>query len=218
MKDNHTWFICFAPYDKPKYAICVFLQGAKAGGTTAAPIAARIMDQALALDQGTFQVDVKPFAPAPGSFAFVNSVDFASQGPNLAPTDLKAAAVAEPQDETPDKNDEPDAATKNGDHDRTVAARPKVRVAPDAQGMVPKALPADADPQHKDTAFMHSLRNFFHRGGDDDPSADSSQDLKTQQKNLRKQQKAQLHQQQPSQPQPQASPDQPKHKKFLGIF
>jgi hypothetical protein len=90
-------------------------------------------------------------------------------------------------------------------------------MAPDAQGTVAKALPADSDPR-KDSPFMHSLRNFFHRGGDDDSSGDSTQDLKAQQKNLRKQQKAQLHQQQPSQPQPQASPDQPKRKKFLGIF
>jgi penicillin-binding protein 2 len=27
-KDNHTWFISFAPYEKPKFAICVFVQGA----------------------------------------------------------------------------------------------------------------------------------------------------------------------------------------------
>ncbi len=42
VKDNHTWFICFAPYQKPKYAVCVFIQGAKGGGITAAPIAAQI--------------------------------------------------------------------------------------------------------------------------------------------------------------------------------
>jgi penicillin-binding protein 2 len=28
IKDNHTWFICFAPYDAPKFAVTVFVQGA----------------------------------------------------------------------------------------------------------------------------------------------------------------------------------------------
>ena len=52
VKDNHTWFLSFAPYEAPKYAICIFVQGAKSGGGVAAPIAAKILEDIFALDQG----------------------------------------------------------------------------------------------------------------------------------------------------------------------
>ena len=52
VKDNHTWFLAFAPYDAPKYAICVIVQGAKSGGGVSAPIAAKILEDIFALDQG----------------------------------------------------------------------------------------------------------------------------------------------------------------------
>lgn len=41
IKDNHTWFLCFAPYDHPKYVVCVLVQGAKSGGAVAAPLGAK---------------------------------------------------------------------------------------------------------------------------------------------------------------------------------
>ena len=205
VKDNHTWFICFAPYDKPKYAVCVFLQGAKSGGGTAAPIAARILDEMLALDQGTLHVDVKPLAPAPGSFTFITAVDFNNPIPLQVAADPSKVSA---DDEAP--NSEPEPADKNTDHDRVEAARPKVRAMPDAQGT---EQPAVAGAAPNDSPLMRSLRKFFRRGDTDSP--DASQDLKAQQSTLRKQQKAQLRQQQPTQPQPQATP---KRKKFLGVF
>lgn len=83
IKDNHTWFISFAPYDKPKYAVCVLVQGAKSGGGVAAPIAAKILEDSFALDKEPVpgEEPPKPFElarlePAKGSFKFVESVDF----------------------------------------------------------------------------------------------------------------------------------------------
>ncbi|MGE5532333.1 MAG: penicillin-binding protein 2, partial [Bacteroidota bacterium] len=40
----HAWFVAFAPYDKPKYAIAVFVSEGEHGGTTAGPVARRILD------------------------------------------------------------------------------------------------------------------------------------------------------------------------------
>jgi peptidoglycan glycosyltransferase len=46
---NTTWFIAFAPADRPRYAIAVVLQDQTgAGGTTAAPIAKAVMQALLA--------------------------------------------------------------------------------------------------------------------------------------------------------------------------
>jgi len=49
-QDNHTWFIAFAPYEKPRYAVCVIVQGAKSGGGVSAPLAAKILDDIFKLD------------------------------------------------------------------------------------------------------------------------------------------------------------------------
>lgn len=39
---THAWFIGFAPYDNPRYALCVFVGGGGTGAEVAVPIAARI--------------------------------------------------------------------------------------------------------------------------------------------------------------------------------
>ena len=75
VKDNHTWFLTFAPYDAPKYAICVIVQGAKSGGGVSAPIAAKILEDIFALDQGKGP-ELAWLEPAKGNFKFVESVDF----------------------------------------------------------------------------------------------------------------------------------------------
>ncbi len=75
VKDNHTWFLTFAPYEAPKYAICVLVQGAKSGGGVAAPIAAKILEDIFALDNEK-EPELAWLEPAKGNFKFVESVDF----------------------------------------------------------------------------------------------------------------------------------------------
>jgi penicillin-binding protein 2 len=43
-KDSHAWFVGYAPYDAPKYAISVFVKNAGHGGEMAAPLAAQILE------------------------------------------------------------------------------------------------------------------------------------------------------------------------------
>ena len=74
-KDNHTWFISFAPYETPKFAVCVFVQGAKSGGGVSAPIAQRILEQSLALEKG-FDPGLAWLEPARGSFAQIDEVNY----------------------------------------------------------------------------------------------------------------------------------------------
>src|SRR5262249_15077356 len=40
--DHTTWFISFAPYEKPRYAVVVMVEGGDSGGSTCAPVAGRI--------------------------------------------------------------------------------------------------------------------------------------------------------------------------------
>ncbi|MBC8065641.1 MAG: penicillin-binding protein 2 [Chlorobia bacterium] len=46
-RKTHSWFIGFAPYDKPKIAICVFIEEGGHGGEIAAPIAKRVVQRYL---------------------------------------------------------------------------------------------------------------------------------------------------------------------------
>jgi penicillin-binding protein 2 len=101
VKDNHTWFIAFAPYEKPRYAVAVIVQGAQSGGGVAAPIAAKILADIFKMEEGE-AVEVAALEPAKGSFQFVSSVDFGRPIPAAladAPPE-EAAMDAPPADPT----------------------------------------------------------------------------------------------------------------------
>ncbi len=51
-RPTHAWFVCFAPYRQPKYAVAVFVWEGGHGGTTAAPIARRILAAAFGVERG----------------------------------------------------------------------------------------------------------------------------------------------------------------------
>lgn len=63
-QDTIAWFVCFAPYEKPKFAVCVMVQGGAHGGSVAAPIAAKILEETLAMDRGDYQPLLAALPPA----------------------------------------------------------------------------------------------------------------------------------------------------------
>lgn len=118
IKDNHTWFLAFAPYEDPRYAVAVLVQGAQSGGGVAAPIASKILSDIFKMEEGE-TVDVAALAPAKGSFQFVSSVDFGRAVP---------AALADAPESDVAASEGPPAGT----------APPTVRPAADAEGTVQK--------------------------------------------------------------------------------
>ena len=76
VKDNHTWFISFAPFENPEYVVVVFVQGAKSGGGVSAPIAAKILDEIQKYKSGKEDIQLAALEPAKGNFLFTESVDF----------------------------------------------------------------------------------------------------------------------------------------------
>ena len=44
---DHAWFIGYAPYEDPKVVVSVILENAGGGGSTAAPVARKVMDYIL---------------------------------------------------------------------------------------------------------------------------------------------------------------------------
>lgn len=120
IKDNHTWFVAFAPFDAPRYAVAIIVQGAHSGGGVAAPIAAKILADIFKMEEGE-KVELAALEPAKGSFQFVNTVDFGRPIP-------AALADAPPADTSASEGPPP-------------AAQPNVRPEADAEGTVEQKKP-----------------------------------------------------------------------------
>ncbi|MGB8168924.1 MAG: penicillin-binding protein 2 [Chthoniobacteraceae bacterium] len=143
-KDNHTWFIAFAPYETPKYAICIMVQGAKSGGGVSAPIAQKILEECLAMEKG-YDPGLDSLQPAVGSFRAIEMVSY------------KQSAVPASMQEDQETADNAAAPIKQ-DEKKTPArtARPDIRVAADSRGRVAQKPVRPAVP-------VVEKRNFFQR-------------------------------------------------------
>ena len=147
-EENVAWFACFAPFDHPKYVVVVMVQGASGhGGEVAGPIATRILERALAQDEGKFDMQVAWLPPAhhANPLQLIKSVAYNEKGGNLGSED----------DEGADQSQTATAQMASSD------ASPDVEPEADSQGKVrrrtassvARALPA-ATP---------APRNFFER-------------------------------------------------------
>lgn len=133
-KDNHTWFICFAPYDDPKFAICIMVEGGKSGGGTSAPIAQKILEESLALERG-YDPQLAWLEPAPGHFNLIEEV-------NYKKTEVPAE-MASPDQETAEHTDPPPEKPSRK-KEKQVQARPDIRPDADARGRIaPRAGPVN---------------------------------------------------------------------------
>lgn len=150
-QDNHTWFITFAPYDDPQFAVCVMVQGAKSGGGVSAPIAQKIMEESFALEKG-FDPGLAKLEPAKGSFAQIEQVDYTKNA--------QIAAIADDRETA----DHVDAPMKPKDQQQ-VGAKPDIRADADARGKQRGGGNQAAPPTEK--------RNFFQRLFGAKPSAPS---------------------------------------------
>lgn len=61
---THAWFACYAPADKPRIAVCSFVEHGGHGGSTAAPLAKQVLDKFFGVDSAAKLVQ-KPPAKTP---------------------------------------------------------------------------------------------------------------------------------------------------------
>jgi penicillin-binding protein 2 len=175
-KDNHTWFISFAPYENPEYVVVVFVQGAKSGGGVSAPIAAKILEGIRKYKSGEDGVQLAALEPAKGNFLFTESVNF--------DRDVAASTKLFDDGETAES---PSAA---GQENRPNAS-PNVRADADAAGRVKnktKSPSPDAEstssavapPVPVSTPKPNPIQNIFNFiGGKREKSSGSDQRKKT---------------------------------------
>ncbi|MFT5107303.1 MAG: penicillin-binding protein 2 [Pseudoalteromonas tetraodonis] len=125
--DNHAWFVGFAPYENPRFAVCVFVQGGKSGGSVAAPIMRKIVEDSLIIyknrkDNEKLAIMPEPVKEAQGSFDFTELVSFDETLPPDALGDDGDDGNVGPAREAPR------TAV------RTTKPKPRMRKAPDEAG------------------------------------------------------------------------------------
>jgi len=130
VKDYHTWFLSFAPYDQPRYVVCVFVQGGKSGGSVPAPIAAKILEQIFALEQGQ-EVKLAALEAAPGSFQPISGIDFTKQFP------AQVGGTNEPVTDVPEESSAPGGESGEG----SSGAKPDIREEADSRGRANNKTP-----------------------------------------------------------------------------
>src|SRR5438046_513576 len=131
-EENVAWCVCFAPFDHPKYVVAVMVQGASGhGGEVAGPIATRILERAVAQDEGKFDMQVAWTAPAhhANPLQLVKSVSYT--GGNLGSEDEEGADSGQGADvqmasdnAAPDVEQEPDAQGQVSRQPRVARAVP----------------------------------------------------------------------------------------------
>jgi penicillin-binding protein 2 len=165
-KDNHTWFLAFAPYENPKLALAVIVQGAKSGGGVCAPIASKIIEETLALERG-YDPGLKPMDPAVGNFKFVEAVDYKD---STVPAEF-ASADEETSDHAPV---EPEDAPKKAS--RGQLAEPDIRPEADDHRTAQRAEPARQEGKRR------SFFDFFRRKKKEATSSQKPQQQPEEQK------------------------------------
>ncbi len=156
-KDTIAWFCCFAPFDNPRYTIAVMVQGGEHGGSVAGPIATRILERTLAMDEGKFEPQLAWVAPARKSnpFQMLPAVKYAdssipvaggSDEENASANTAQAAEIADMANPGAAPDVEPEAD-----------ARGSVKTAPRARKVL------RAQPVNPPAAQQQRPRNFFER-------------------------------------------------------
>src|SRR5881409_942410 len=146
-KDTIAWFACFAPFENPKYVVAVMVQGGEHGGSVAGPVADRILQRSLALDEGKLDMQVAWLTPAhkPNPFQMIKDVTYHDAGGNLGGEDEENA------------DDSQTATAQMASSD----ASPDVEPEGDTQGKVRRR--ASAPVARALSAAPPAPRNFFQR-------------------------------------------------------
>jgi penicillin-binding protein 2 len=128
--DMIAWFCCFAPFDKPRYAICAMLQGGHHGGGVAAPVAAHVLEQIVAMEQGTYKPELTREAPIrnPNPFQKIEAL-----------TDYKNAGKFDITPEQPEEGADSHGSSSSKVQMGGNGAAPDIRADADAGGRVSQA-------------------------------------------------------------------------------
>lgn len=101
---HNAWTLAFAPYDEPRYAVCLLVENGKSGGAVAAPLVHLLLRGIFARDEG-MRLPVHPLEPVVGNMDPIAEI--------ALPEDV-LAAIDITQDDGETGNEATDAAAASG--------------------------------------------------------------------------------------------------------
>lgn len=135
---HNAWTLCFAPFDEPRYAVCVFVRNGTSGGKVATPLANLIISGVLARDAGK-KLPLHPLEAVHGNIDPIDEIPL--------PEDVLASIdIADDPGETGDEAAEAGAAPIESREDRQGAKNPKPLIKSDVDeegSVVPRARAVD---------------------------------------------------------------------------
>jgi penicillin-binding protein 2 len=91
--EDHAWFVCFAPYEKPRIAICVMVENAGFGGVVSAPIARKLMNLYLT---GRREDPIPEILPNTPEYRALKEAKYGKKGVNALASANKKTPAAKP--------------------------------------------------------------------------------------------------------------------------
>ncbi len=157
-KSNNSWIMTFAPYENPKYAICILVQNGGSGGAVCGPLANLVYRGLFARDNNHIRLPLKQQTRATGHLGeLVKSIEIPPEviakveaGDTEPPPEAVAAAAA---NQTPPVDDDTGETGEEAGDAATGAQPPTAVPSPalstptitpevDAEGsVIPKAVP-----------------------------------------------------------------------------
>jgi penicillin-binding protein 2 len=136
-KSNNSWTVSFAPFENPKYAVCVLVIGGKSGGKVCGPLVHLIYRGLFALDEG-LRLPLQPQDEVKGNTDSIEEI--------LLPEDTLAAVQAEEITETAaDVESNVKTPSTNSENDNPTEILPTPTITPeiDSAGTILRAIPIE---------------------------------------------------------------------------
>ncbi|MBN8460297.1 MAG: hypothetical protein J0M04_20910 [Verrucomicrobia bacterium] len=135
-KSNNSWVIAFAPFEEPKYAVCVLVQNGGSGGKVCGPLAHLILRGLFAQDEG-IRLPLKAQTPVKGNTNRIEEIVLPKDDPLAAVVAAEDDAAGETGEELENPDDTPPPPTPE-----PVIPTPVITPETDADGtVIPRAQP-----------------------------------------------------------------------------
>ena len=150
-KSNNSWVISFAPYEKPKYAVCVLVQNAGSGGAVCGPLVNLLYHGLFAREEGV-QLPLKRQSEFAGNKERLEEIELPEEvlaaikagEPYDATAATAATAATEDLGETGEEVGEIAATPAESPEDETITPTPTLTPEIDAEGtVIPRAVPVE---------------------------------------------------------------------------
>jgi penicillin-binding protein 2 len=135
-KSHNAWVVSFAPFDKPKYAVCVLVQNGGSGGGVAGPLANMIYQGIFGQENDGIRLGLSPQTEFAG-----NDKRYETEDMTLPENFLSTIQVIPTDDgENGDEADTtaPEAPSNSA---KPTAPSPTITEEAEAEGLIPRAKP-----------------------------------------------------------------------------